>query len=130
MAGRTADLIRALRPFFVSRSGENTLKGTLLPDTDAAHNLGGVERRWQEGYFKDLKTDTLTVREIRNFALRPNLLRNGGFEQTNKDNHHYPLGWTMGSSTPILSSLASDADDPNFPEGTVEPTVLSLSGVE
>src|SRR3972149_4445813 len=94
MAGSVADNLRLLRAFFLTKNEDNTVQGSLFPAADITHDLGSIGLRWRGGYYENLYADTLTVQQIRGLSIRPNLLQNGGFEQSDRNYQNQPLGWT------------------------------------
>lgn len=124
-----AEDVRILQAFFLSRTGDNTVEGDIFPASDAAHDFGSINLRWQWGYFKDLYADTLTVQQIRGISIRPNLLQNGGFEQSDKDHLNQPLGWVSNLEVIALEAVLSNLDDATFPEESAEEPSLMTLGV-
>ena len=117
-----------LQAFFLTKTGNNAVQGHLYPASDDTYDLGTIERKWRFGYFDDVYARTLTAEHIRGISIRPNLLQNGGFEQTNAQFRNQPLGWEASDEVRLAEPMFSLMDDADYPTDTPEELSLLMLG--
>jgi len=93
------EAVRQLMPYFLSKFGQNTVAGDLIPDDTSEHDLGSASKYYAYVYADYIKARVVEVSEAFVEGVQPNFTRNGSFEQMDDGFTNQPRFWVSASET-------------------------------
>lgn len=99
------EAVNQLLPYFLSKLGQNTLSGDLLPDSTSQHDLGSRDKYYAYVYADYVKARVVEASEAFMEGVQPNFTRNGSFEQVDSGFTNQPLHWVTSSETATGASV-------------------------